>query len=542
MSGLIIDSSGNLYGTTSNGGTFGFGTAFELINASGNYTETVLHHFGGTPADGVMPVASLLMDGAGNLFGTTKMGGSATACGGLGCGTVFELVNSSGNYTEKLLHSFGGAGDRENAAAPLIMDSAGNLYSTTEVGGSNLSLGTVFEINPTADAPAVMLSTSALTFDQIAGTSSPPQAITVTNTGLANLIFGSNGVTLSGANIAGFSISADTCSNQIILPAATCSVSVTFSPTVFGTESGALTFSDNAVNSSQTVSLIGTALENSLTTVTSSNSSITVGTNVTFFARVAPTTGGPTPTGTVQFTANGSAIGSAGLSSGSAQISTSALAAGSISIVAAYGGDSIYAASNGLFTETVIGPPSYTVTANPAALTIVAPGQSVSTILTFTSQNGLTGAGTLSSPTCGISASEKISCSLAAFTLPANGTATSVLTFMSTAASMTTPSVLGGPQTGPPTASCRIIQIQVLVYLLFFSVIAFAFHSKDRRLNVLFAAVLIAVAITSVNCGGSGGGGGGNPGTPIGPVQGLSVSISINGTTRTVPNLTLTVQ
>jgi uncharacterized repeat protein (TIGR03803 family) len=259
LAGLIMDSSGNLFGTTGNGGAYGFGTVFELTNSSGSYSQKVLHSFGGTPTDGVMPVASLLIDASGNLFGTTKIGGSPTACGALGCGTVFELVNSSGTYTEKVLHSFGGVGDGESPAAALVMDGAGNLYGTTEVGGS-VQLGIVFEINPVAPAPAVTLSASSITFSQIVNTSSSPQTITVTNSGIANLIFGLGGATLSGTDAAQFAIGSDTCTGSTIAPKATCSVSVTFSPTVPAIATALLTFSDNAIESAQMVNLMGTGL------------------------------------------------------------------------------------------------------------------------------------------------------------------------------------------------------------------------------------------------------------------------------------------
>jgi uncharacterized repeat protein (TIGR03803 family) len=260
VASLIMDASGNLYGTTAYGGAYGFGTAFELIRSSGSYTETVLHSFGGTSSDGVMPVASLLMDAAGNLYGTTKMGGSATACGGYGCGTVFELVNSSGSYTEKLLHSFAGVGDGETPVAALVMDGAGNLYSTTEVGGNFLSVGMVFEINPTAPAPTVMLSTSGLTFQEIVNGTSAAQTIIVTNSGIGNLVFGASGVTLSATNPLEFAVSADNCSGETIPPKATCSASVTFDPTVPGSATAVLIFSDNAVVSAQQVSLSGVGL------------------------------------------------------------------------------------------------------------------------------------------------------------------------------------------------------------------------------------------------------------------------------------------
>jgi uncharacterized repeat protein (TIGR03803 family) len=125
---LISDSEGNLYGTTYFGGSSncssGCGTVFELVNSSGSYTEKLLYSFRGG-GDGQYPYAGLIKDSSGNLYGTTQGGGSLNA------GTVFELVNSSGSYTENVLYSFTGGGDGGYPASGLIMDSSGNLYGTT---------------------------------------------------------------------------------------------------------------------------------------------------------------------------------------------------------------------------------------------------------------------------------------------------------------------------------------------------------------------------------------------------------------------------
>jgi uncharacterized repeat protein (TIGR03803 family) len=147
---LIMDASGNLYGTTRFGGTSGNGTVFELVNSSGTYSEQVLYSFTGTGGDGASPFAGLIMDASGNLYGTTASGGTPVPAGGsgciFGCGTVFELVNSSGTYSEKVLYSFPSTGvDGELPSAGLIMDASGNLYGTT-IGGGTDGLGTVFEL------------------------------------------------------------------------------------------------------------------------------------------------------------------------------------------------------------------------------------------------------------------------------------------------------------------------------------------------------------------------------------------------------------
>lgn len=129
---LVMDSAGNLYGTTDSGGTHGSGTVFK-IDASGN--ETVLHSFGAS-GDGATPIAGLIKDKAGNFYGTTDAGGA------FGSGTVYK-IDGSGN--ESVLYSFTGGADGSRPDAPLRMDSTGNLYGTTLTGGAS-GLGTVFEL------------------------------------------------------------------------------------------------------------------------------------------------------------------------------------------------------------------------------------------------------------------------------------------------------------------------------------------------------------------------------------------------------------
>jgi uncharacterized repeat protein (TIGR03803 family) len=136
--GLIFDKAGNLYGTTSAGGANNAGTIFRLKpGTNGKWTEKVLHNFNG--ADGYLPDASLTFDKAGNLYSTTVYGGSGTNCGGYGCGTVFRLTGGTGGeWTEEVLHNFNNNGtDGYAPIAGVILDSAGNLYGTTVIGGAN---------------------------------------------------------------------------------------------------------------------------------------------------------------------------------------------------------------------------------------------------------------------------------------------------------------------------------------------------------------------------------------------------------------------
>jgi len=153
--GLIFDPAGNLYGTTTAGGTgcgdSCAGTVFQLTpGKDGKWTETLLHSFNFNGKDGFYPTVGLILDGAGNLYGTTVYGGaSGTGCGGLGCGTVFELTpGANGKWTEKLLHNFDN--NRTDGLYPdngLLLDTTGNLYGNTGLGGT-YAYGTVFEITP----------------------------------------------------------------------------------------------------------------------------------------------------------------------------------------------------------------------------------------------------------------------------------------------------------------------------------------------------------------------------------------------------------
>jgi len=152
---LVFDSKGNLYGTTYSGGTLDDGTVFELTpTKSGPWTETILYNFGYITNDGINPEAGLIIDSAGNLYGTTNGGGAYSSGGANPGGTVFELSpNGTSNWTETILHSFDylNTSDGYYPQAPVVFDSKGNLYGTTTDGGSaqdSQGGGTVFELSP----------------------------------------------------------------------------------------------------------------------------------------------------------------------------------------------------------------------------------------------------------------------------------------------------------------------------------------------------------------------------------------------------------
>lgn len=154
VSGVIFDTVGNLYGTTNRGGIDGHGTVFKLApKTGGGWMEQVLHSFAGGK-DGYGPLAGLTLDASGNLYGTTAQGGTGTRCGLLGCGTIFELTPTvSGGWTEKVLHNFGKGSDGLSPRG-LTIDAVGNLYGPTLGGGTGtpctLGCGTVFQLSPKA--------------------------------------------------------------------------------------------------------------------------------------------------------------------------------------------------------------------------------------------------------------------------------------------------------------------------------------------------------------------------------------------------------
>lgn len=148
---LTFDKTGHLYGTTMNGGINGYGTVFELSHKKSGWEETVIYTF--SWKDGANPIAGVVFDKSGNLIGTTALGGSS------GFGTVFELTLSGGKWTQTILHNF--AGYPNDGTAPnslLTSDNLGNLYGTTEYGGSSgqcgsswgSGCGTAFELTPSS--------------------------------------------------------------------------------------------------------------------------------------------------------------------------------------------------------------------------------------------------------------------------------------------------------------------------------------------------------------------------------------------------------
>ena len=136
---LLFDSAGNLYGTTSGGGTGGYGAVFKLTPSGSGWTESVLYSFTNSP-DGSGPFSGVTFDQNGNLYGTTVGGGN-------NYGTVYQLTPSGSGWTEKVLYAFQGSNDGAIPYAGVVLDPEGNLYGATFYYGAGDG-GTIFELTP----------------------------------------------------------------------------------------------------------------------------------------------------------------------------------------------------------------------------------------------------------------------------------------------------------------------------------------------------------------------------------------------------------
>lgn len=282
----------------------------------------------------------------------------------------------------------------------------------------------------------------------------------------------------------------------------------------------------------ETVSALSTTIA-----LSSSNTTIQQGSNVTFTATLTPQGGSKTaPTGTVQFTANGQNIGNPAISSNQAQLTTNSLPSGSVQISATYSGDSFYSTSSGTLTETVTPTPTFTITDSSPAVTVASPGQSGSTTLTFTAQNGFTGTATLTSSACSNLPSET-TCSFSPSTVTFTSSTTSVpvmMTVTTTAPSATVPFarwLTPGLQ--------LLIPALVLLTMLVLSLLP----SRRRRVwSAVLALVALGIMTTAVGCGGGGGGGFHNPGTPTGNYTGVTVTVTIGSVTQSINTISVNVE
>ncbi len=316
-----------MYGANIGGGVGGRGTIYQLTNnpelSWDVWAISVLHSFSGS--DGAYPEAGVVLDAAGNLYGTTSLGGPANA------GIVFKLTPVAKNtWTYKVLYSFTGGTDGGNPWSTVVLDSAGNLYGTTSSGGAS-NQGVVYEVvNTTAAVEPTSLSFGP----QPLHTTSPPQQISLFNTS-------SIPITVTNVNIQGdYAISDNECQGEV-QPNSTCNVYVTYTPAGSGSapRTGAITFVDTAFNSPQSAQLTGTVPYTTKTLVTTSGSPSFVGQSVTFTATVTPSQGTIPNGDLVTFYDGATTLGSVALASGTAAFTTSSLSPKLHTIKATYAGD-----------------------------------------------------------------------------------------------------------------------------------------------------------------------------------------------------------
>jgi uncharacterized repeat protein (TIGR03803 family) len=254
LAALIQGSDGNFYGTTTAGGAYdtkcsnhGCGTIFQMTPGG---VLTTLHSFCAQLgcSDGVGQIAGLIQATDGNFYGTTE-GGVFTPCSPSKCGTVFEITPKG---TLAVLHGFNTI-DGAQPVSGLLQAPDGSFYGTTDRGGT-YGQGTIFRL---AVAPTVKLWATSLAFGvQALNEASAAKTVTLANSGSAVLTI--KNVTIAGSN---FAISANACAGAELIPLKNCQISVTFTATTFGKQTGTLTFTDNAADSPQTIQLSGIGVE-----------------------------------------------------------------------------------------------------------------------------------------------------------------------------------------------------------------------------------------------------------------------------------------
>jgi uncharacterized repeat protein (TIGR03803 family) len=153
FAGVTFDGSGNLYGSTWRGGSYGWGAVYRVSPPEKKgqvWSETVIYSFDRSNDGIISPEGPVALDTSGNVYGTTPIGGDLNCQGGNGCGVVFELApptGQGGTWTYTTLHAFEGGSDGINPEGYIVFDSEGDLYSTTLIGGTPLG-GTAFRLSP----------------------------------------------------------------------------------------------------------------------------------------------------------------------------------------------------------------------------------------------------------------------------------------------------------------------------------------------------------------------------------------------------------
>ncbi len=361
ISGPIFDAHGNLYGTASTGGTGHGGIVYELSpSGGGTWTPTVLYNFCSLQncADGGHPYAGLIFDSQGALYGATTNGGNQN-----NGGTVFKLTPGGGTWTESTLYSFcpvAGCTDGQEPQGRLVFDSQGNLYGTT-VGGGSQNYGTVFALSPSGGGSWT---------ESVLENFCPQPTCVVGYYPVAGLTFDQQGNLFGTAPMGG--VNGDGTAFELT-PAGggqwTFSVIHQFC-SVGGCHDGdepvsGLTFHQGNFYGTASAGLYCCGIVYELsppqlvpttTTLTSAPNPSFLGVMVTLTATVHAQNG-TLPTGTVTFESNGAQIGSASLNNqGVAVLNYNALPVGTDSLVATYNGSSTLAPSTSNTVQQVVNP------------------------------------------------------------------------------------------------------------------------------------------------------------------------------------------
>lgn len=333
VAGLVRDSKGNLYGTASSGGGSNSGTVF-MMDPSGNY-GLLYNFYGSVDGDGQWPSGSLVRDGQGNLYGTTAQGGASNE------GTVFKLDKTG---KEIVLYSFAGGNDGYDPEAGLVRDSKGNLYGTT-FEGSALNLGTVFKVDTMGNESLI---------HSFAGgeDGSFPNAGLIMDT-KGNLYGTTDG---GGTSNAGTVFKVDKTGREAVIysfarggdgSSPNAGLLRDAQGNLYGT-----TVSGGAYGNGTVFEL--TPATATTTTLASSLNPSTYGQAVTFTAVVSSGVGAPPDGETVLFMRGTTVLGTGMLIGGSANYAISTLKVGTTSVTATYDGDSNFASSKSHALKQVV--------------------------------------------------------------------------------------------------------------------------------------------------------------------------------------------
>lgn len=566
IASLIQDGKGNLYGTTSSGGAYDYGTVFMLsapAQPGESWVETVLYSFDGSNGDGIVPLGRLIQDSAGNLFGTTSGGGST---GGSRAGTVFELVapsQSGGTWTEKVLYNFCSATNCTDGYLPeagLILDAVGNLYGTTLYGGAHTGTygygyggGTAFRLEPPAQSGGIWSETVLYSFGESSTDGYSPAAV-LTQDAEGNLysttVFGgangvpNNGITQGGGTLFKLSPPAQsggTWTETVLYnfcAASNCTDG--YAPqgglledvagNLYGTAANGGAYGEGSAFKLIVIQTPTLAITPSPSTITSSQA-LTVG------IAVGGVNGDPAPTGTVTLTSGSFTSAATTLASGGATIDIPAgsLSVGTDTLTVSYSGDITYQSATGTASVTVV--PGFTISGTPVTVSPGATTANTSTI-TVTPSGSFTGNVTLtasvtSSP---VGANELPTLSFGSTSsVNVNGTsaASATLTVSTTAAT----SAVSYPVV--PGMRWHNIERTAVVFglLLGISIPTRVRGCRMRLVGLMFALILTGGFIACSSSGRGGGGGGGNHGTTPG-----NYTVTVTGTSQnTTATCTVTV-